>query len=77
MKTTVKFEQRTVDNHQFCDVTGTNIEDIITAILPRIREISRPFYKREIWKDLSTFGKTIVDYHAGNRIFYKIELIKE
>ena len=76
MKTTVNFVHRTVEGRTFCDVTGTNIDDICSEMLPRIRERSQRFYKNEMWKDLTMFGKTIVDYHAGNGIFYSIELVK-
>lgn len=55
-------------------IESDSIEEAIAWVLPRIRNISKAFYKKEIRNDLEKNGKSIVDSHAGQGVFYLIKL---
>ena len=58
-------------------VIGDSIDEIIDKCLPRIRNMSTEFYKRELRKDLEQKGKSHIDRHAGNGNLYKVILNKD
>ena len=52
----------------------SSVQQALDYLLPRIRTKSRQFYEREITKELTDKGSTIVDHHAGQGIFYIAEM---
>lgn len=55
-------------------IESDSIEEAIACVLPRIRNISKAFYAREIRSDLAKTGESMVDSHAGQGVFYLIKL---
>lgn len=71
--TPIKSKCSDFNNHY--TITGNSITEIVDFCLPRIREISKEFYKKSICKDLEEIGETIIDVHAGMGQFYSIKLL--
>lgn len=55
-------------------ITGGSIQEIIEFCIPRIRQRSQEYYKKEIFQDLSKDKKSWIDPHAGMGSSYIIEL---
>ncbi len=53
-------------------VTGDNIQEIIDFLVPKIRLQSQEFYKKSLFQDLSTSGKSLIDVHAGIQNTYSV-----
>lgn len=62
------------DFHNNYVVEVSNIDEAISEMLPRIRKQSQDFYRKNIREELERKGNTIIDQHAGNGIFYSINL---
>jgi len=68
-------KQKCGDFNNHYTITGDNIDEIISFCLPRIREISKEFYEKNIKTDLQKRKETIIDVHAGMGQFYSIKLV--
>lgn len=55
-------------------IIGDDFDELVAFCLDKVRHTSKAFYGREIPKDLLKQGYSWIDYHAGNEIFYRIEL---
>lgn len=71
--TPIKSKCSDFNNHY--TITGNSINEIVDFCLPRIREISKEFYRENIKNDLQENGETIIDVHAGMGQFYSIKLL--
>jgi hypothetical protein len=71
--TPIKSKCGDFNNHY--TITGNSISEIVDFCLPRIRDISKEFYKKNIKNDLQDNSETIIDVHAGMGQFYSIKLI--
>ena len=67
--------QPTKDFHNNYIVEATSIDEVISEMIPRIRQQSQEFYKNNIREELKKKNDTIIDQHAGNGIFYTIKII--
>ena len=56
-------------------VEADSIDEVLNELLPKIRRASQDFYKNNLTSELKKKGSAIVDHHAGNGIFYAINLI--
>lgn len=56
-------------------IEGDSINEIIEYCIPRIRQQSQEFYKREIKEDLEKQKYSWIDIHAGMNFSYDIKLI--
>lgn len=63
------------DFHRNYLVEASSISEVVSEMIPRIREKSQAFYSTVIAQDLATKGETIIDQHAGNGCFYTIRLL--
>lgn len=55
-------------------ITGNDIGEIINYCMPRIRQISKKYYEKEIRQDLNKYKKSNIDVHAGMGTSYEIIL---
>ena len=53
------------------------VDEVITEMIPRIRQQSQNYYKKKMREELENKNNTIVDRHAGNGIFYTIKIVNE
>lgn len=57
-------------------IEGNNIAELVEYSLQKVRPKSQGFYKKELTKDLQSVGYSHIDFHAGNKNWYKVELSK-
>ncbi|AIT09108.1 hypothetical protein LO80_03415 [Candidatus Francisella endociliophora] len=55
-------------------IVASSINDALEQAMPRIRPRSQCFYRKNIAEELSKYGETLVDVHAGCGIHFKIIL---
>jgi len=58
--------------HNQCDVVGDDIDEIVEAMILRVRPQSKEFYRKELRRDLERNGESLVDVHAGGGIHYRV-----
>ena len=58
-------------------ITGASVDDLIDECMKRIRPQSKEFYKRELKKDLTKHGISLIDRHAGMGSYYTVILNKK
>ena len=56
-------------------VEATSINEVITEMIPKIRNQSQEFYRKNIREELQNKKATIIDRYAGNGVFYTIKII--
>ena len=56
-------------------IEGDSIQELLDYCLPKIRNLSKKFYEKEILADLEKQKHSWIDYHAGISNYYKIVLI--
>lgn len=56
-------------------IEGTDMDELITECLGRIRAISKAYYAKELRDDLERDGMSTVDRHAGMGNYYTAKLI--
>ena len=57
-------------------IQGNDISEIVEYCIQKIRPKSQDFYKKELTRDLQSVGYSCIDFHAGNKNWYQVELSK-
>lgn len=56
-------------------IIGSDIDELIEYCMPRVRQISKKYYEKEIRMDLEKNKKSSIDVHAGMGTSYEVILI--
>jgi hypothetical protein len=70
-----EFHQPQSFNYHRYVIISDDIKEVLSFVIPRIRQSSQEYYSNEIVKDLNEKGFTLIDAHAGQSNNYLIYLL--